>query len=125
MFTKEEFLKLCEKNNIQAFETLTEYDEDTDILLATDDINEFIRFCTSFNINCIFYNLELYEGKDVYKLDEKNILNEIKKHLNEIQCVFYNSKNYHMDNEEYEKLLSTYTEEIKKEVKLQNNNSLK
>ena len=74
---EETLVKLCKENGLKAFKVTTELDEETDIILDSDDITEFFDVCKSYDTKCVFYSCIKEEPESVL-LDKANIMEWIK-----------------------------------------------
>lgn len=56
MIKEKELIRAFEKKGITLFQTFTMLDEETDIVLNSGDINEFIKLCEVYGEKCAFYS---------------------------------------------------------------------
>lgn len=74
---EETLVRLCKENGLKAFKATIGLDEETDIILDSDDITEFFDVCKSYDAKCVFYSC-IKEEPESALLDKVNIMERIK-----------------------------------------------
>lgn len=77
VFDEETLVRLCKENELIAFQVTTELDEETDIILVSDDITEFFNICKIYNAKCVYYSC-VKEGSKQVVFDKEKIMERIK-----------------------------------------------
>lgn len=67
-----EILDILRKNNIEMFPVRSSLDVDCDVVLDSENLNDFIKFCNLINNRIAFYEI-LYIELDDYKVDEDEV----------------------------------------------------
>lgn len=111
ILNEKELIKMCEINGVEAFDTVTGLDWDTDIILNTDDIEEVFRLCKGFNEKVVFYAYTIDSDKE--NSEPENVRKRII-HLVENNCRSYTYGWFSssVTDEEIEELVDKYDQEI-------------
>jgi len=76
MLKENEIYTIFNANNINAYETKTALDEDVDIVLKTDNVDDFIDFLQKNDVNTVFFNY-VYEDKECYYIEDEDMDTEV------------------------------------------------
>lgn len=113
MMKKIELLNLLEDRKIQAFESNTELDPDTDIILTESNVEEFIRFCKTVNSNIAFYNMKFWEEED-YVVDEDEFQSIIEEKIMEALPCYYAQDDEILSLEDFSENIELQMKEVSK-----------
>ena len=79
IISEKDFLKKCKSEGLQAFKVTTELDE-VDIILDTEDLNQFWNVCRCYGTKCIFYSY-FFQTPENYILSKEVLLNHVEEFI--------------------------------------------
>ena len=119
MIDERKFLELCKVNGVKPFKVTTELD-DTDILIDTEDVNDFFDVCKCYGVKCVFYSY-IQQTKENYELDKERLIKHIEEFVNSSDIrVRYNPFGFDDDVIDFEFLLEKYEARIEEIIEEQN-----
>lgn len=112
MIDEKSFVDLCKSKGLATFKVTTELDDDTDILLDTENLEVFFDLCKCLDAKCIFYSYTS-QNKDSYELDKEKLIEHIKEFIDNDELKYrYDPFGFHEDAIELTVLLEKYDSKI-------------
>ncbi|MBE6987809.1 MAG: hypothetical protein E7432_03410 [Ruminococcaceae bacterium] len=87
MIDLSKILELFAENNIVAFATYQCLDNEKNIVLDSEDVNDIVKLCKAYGVNCVFYNAMSAENSD-YEINCEEISDYITKKANDEYSIY-------------------------------------
>lgn len=120
MMDEKALLKICEKHNMKAFKVMTGLDEDTDIILDTEDLENLFDVCKCYDAQCLYYHF-IMSSKEDFLLNRDKFQTRIDDIISQIGKVYNSFTTYDVIHIDVSTLMEKYDDEIIKLINRQNN----
>ena len=87
MIDLSKILDIFTKNGIIAFATYQCLDDEKNIVLESEDVNDIVKLCKAYGINCVFYNAMSADNSD-YEMNCEEVADYIIKKANDEYCIY-------------------------------------
>ncbi|MBQ8798393.1 MAG: hypothetical protein IJZ55_02370 [Lachnospiraceae bacterium] len=119
MIDEKKFIDLCKSKGLATFKVTTELDDETDIVLDTENLEMFFELCKYFDTKCVFYSYTV-QNKDSYELDKEELIEHIKEFIDNDELKYkYNPFGFHDDVINSTALLEKYDSKIEEIIEKQ------
>jgi len=119
MMNEKALLMICKKHNMKAFKVTSGLDEDTDIILDTEELEYLFEVCKCYDVKCLYYHF-IMSSKEDFLLNRDKVQNHIDNMISELGNEYNSFTTYDTINIDVNAVMEKYDEEIVELINKQN-----